>query len=135
MCSKSRFVIHSHMKWFSFEHIIWCSSSKKTTERKIYLFVLYHIYEMWCGNERVKTGEYTILEKPQSNATWWNNFNRIKDKDDKMIDLMNRNEYNFSGWIGFGLSSIGSGRVWVKLCRVGSGSGWASSGRIGLGFK
>jgi len=33
----------------------------------------------------LQSGEYTVLDKPQSNATWWKNFNRIKNKDDKMI--------------------------------------------------
>jgi hypothetical protein len=36
----------------------------------------------------LKTGEYMTLEKPQSNATWWNNFNRIKDKDDNIINYV-----------------------------------------------
>ena len=35
-----------------------------------------------------RAGEYTILEKPQSNATWWKNFNRIKDKNDKIINYV-----------------------------------------------
>ena len=34
----------------------------------------------------LRAGEYTILEKPQSNATWWKNFNRIKNKDNKTMN-------------------------------------------------
>jgi len=39
-------------------------------------------------NKSLRTGEYTVLQKPQSNATWWKNFNRIKDKDDKIISYV-----------------------------------------------
>jgi len=36
----------------------------------------------------IQTGEYTIVEKPQSNATWWNNFNRIQDKNNQIINYV-----------------------------------------------
>ncbi len=36
----------------------------------------------------LRTGEHTLLEKPQLNATWRKNFNLIKDKDDKIISYV-----------------------------------------------
>ena len=36
----------------------------------------------------LQIGKYMLLEKPQSDATWWNNFHRIKDVDDKIIDYV-----------------------------------------------
>ena len=36
----------------------------------------------------IQNGEYTILDKPKSNATWWNNFNRIKDTNDVIINYV-----------------------------------------------
>jgi len=36
----------------------------------------------------LRNGEYTVLKTPQSNATWWKNFNRIKDKDGKIISYV-----------------------------------------------
>ncbi|CAF1458736.1 unnamed protein product [Rotaria sordida] len=36
----------------------------------------------------LQSGEYTLCDKPQSNAIWWNNFNRIKDKDNEIINYV-----------------------------------------------
>lgn len=36
----------------------------------------------------LQTGKYVIFEKPQSDASWWKNFGRIKDSDGQIVNYV-----------------------------------------------
>jgi hypothetical protein len=62
------------------------------------------------------------VEKPQSNATWWNNFNRIQDKDNKIINYVQC--VRCKNLLAYEPKNTGSStfKNRVSLCKIAPGS-------------